>query len=258
MPAPKQGINWKKVEEEYRVGASVSEMARELGVQPSAISNRARRYGWARDLVAPIRSAAKEKVARELARRQAAQTRAANSPSDTPSNNSVNHVQPDSTLVDLNATVLAALDLAHRGDAKAARELCKAMLDELSATQDGAALIRNLMEIQADAFHQAALDHANSVRGVQAADKAHQARLDAIERVMSLSGRSGTLKQLVDSLEKLVKLERAISGLEERRGETDGYEAVLKGLRDLAASRPEAFEGDVPGFLQPGGSTEVH
>lgn len=250
MGAPRKDIDWEKVRQEYRTGSNMSALARELGIRSSAISNRAKREDWTRDLVQPIRAAARAKVAAHLAKKQAA----ANALPGT----TVSPVNDEPAIVDLNASVLAALDLAHRGDVEASRRLCKSMLDELGGTHDGAAAIRELMEISVDVWREHAMETAHSVRGAQQVEAQHKARLDAIDRVMSLPGRSSTLKQLVDSLEKLVKLERQISGLEDRKGETDGYEAVLKALKDVAKSSPEAFEGDVPGFLKPSEPGSVH
>ena len=55
--------DWEKVEADYRAGSlSVNEIARQAGVDPSAVRHRAKRYGWVRDLSDQVRAATKAKL----------------------------------------------------------------------------------------------------------------------------------------------------------------------------------------------------
>jgi hypothetical protein len=57
------GTDWETIETEYRAGSlSVNEIARQAGVTPQAIRNRARRNGWQRDLSEQVRQATRAKL----------------------------------------------------------------------------------------------------------------------------------------------------------------------------------------------------
>ena len=57
------GTDWEAIEAEYRSGSlSVNEIARQAEITPAAVRNRAKRYGWVRDLSAQVQSATRAKL----------------------------------------------------------------------------------------------------------------------------------------------------------------------------------------------------
>lgn len=55
--------DWETIESEYRAGQlSVNEIARQAELTPAAVRNRAKRYGWVRDLSEQVRQATRAKL----------------------------------------------------------------------------------------------------------------------------------------------------------------------------------------------------
>jgi len=274
MPTPqKTRPNWDAIKEEYRAGIKpMAQIAKENGLKTrQAIIMRAKREQWPpRNLAPVIRQTAKDMVIQRVAEEMPPPL--VTNPVTTTGNNatvtSVEHPTPvtpkphglpprgertEADVVRANASVLAALDMEHRADAKALRQICRKLYDRLGATADGADLIREIAEAQADEENAA-----ESNPDSKAAQMRHQRKLDAIEKALSTHGMASTLKTLADAWEKLTKVERDIVGMDEKRGETDGYESVLRALKDLAVSQPEAFEGKMPSFLAGGPTSTSH
>jgi len=64
--APGTKTDWEKIEGQYRAGQlSVNEIAREHGITPGAIHNRAKRYAWSRDLTKQVRERVRAKLVTE-------------------------------------------------------------------------------------------------------------------------------------------------------------------------------------------------
>jgi hypothetical protein len=56
-------IDWEKIEGQYRAGQlSVAEISRGHGLTPGAVHNRAKRYGWSRDLTKQVRERVRAKL----------------------------------------------------------------------------------------------------------------------------------------------------------------------------------------------------
>lgn len=61
-------VNWVKVEKAYRAGIlPVAQIAKQAGLTPPAIHQRAKRHGWTRDLTAGVRARTAEKLTLAMA-----------------------------------------------------------------------------------------------------------------------------------------------------------------------------------------------
>src|SRR5438093_9204800 len=59
-------LDWEKIERQYRVGRlSIAEIAADVGCTKGAIGNRAKRYGWTRDVTAKGNSIARARLLSE-------------------------------------------------------------------------------------------------------------------------------------------------------------------------------------------------
>jgi len=66
--APKDPTDWALIEREYRAGQlSIAEIARQSGITRGAIQKRAKRDGWARDLLPAVQAKVKDKLVRDAA-----------------------------------------------------------------------------------------------------------------------------------------------------------------------------------------------
>ncbi|MDA3904148.1 MAG: hypothetical protein PF441_11955 [Desulfuromusa sp.] len=64
--ATRKKIDWESIQDQYRAGQlSISEIARQHTITPGAIHNKAKRYGWSRDLTDKVRERVKAKLVTE-------------------------------------------------------------------------------------------------------------------------------------------------------------------------------------------------
>jgi hypothetical protein len=65
---PNNPTDWALIEREYRAGQlSIAEIARQSGITRGAIQKRAKRDGWARDLLPAVQAKVKDKLVRDAA-----------------------------------------------------------------------------------------------------------------------------------------------------------------------------------------------
>lgn len=182
-------IDWERIELDYRAGIkTLREIASENGVSHPAISKRARRDGWVRDLSARIQSRADDLVTRDtVSSSVTTESRAA-----------------ERLVVEANAQAVAQVRLAHRRDIARARTLVNALLSELEAQTDPEmlALLGDLGQLL----------RAPDDRGVDRLNDLYQA-------IISLPERSKTMKVLTESLGRLVDMERQAFGMDSKAQE---------------------------------------
>lgn len=178
----KAAIDWEIVETEYRAGVlSVREIGAAHGVSHVAISKRAKRDGWERDLSAKIKAKADSLVTKQVVTSSVTKEKAVT----------------DKTIVEANAQVIANIRLAHRGDIRSSRELTMTLFRELQAETadiDSLVMLGELMASPDD-------------KGI---DKLN----DLYKKIISLPSRTDTMKKLSDTLKTLIALEREAYGLE--------------------------------------------
>lgn len=114
-------VDWTAIERHYRANhLSLNEIARQYGVSRPAITNRAEKEGWVRDLAEKIEAATKNKVAMGVAIKEVA------------GNLPLASRLADRQVTELNAQAAASVDLQQREDVQRAIDVQRAMLEELN------------------------------------------------------------------------------------------------------------------------------
>ena len=190
--------DWERIELDYRAGIkTLRQIAEENGISHVAITKRAKRDGWTRDLSAKIQSKAEELVTKELVTKMVTtETKMA-----------------ERQVIEVAAQAVADVRLAHRRDIHRARNLANALLDELEqqTNPETLALLNELGEL---------------LRNPD--DKGMDKLNDLYHAIIALPERSKTMKVLVESLQKLVDMERTAFGMDAKGADDDkkGVEAV--------------------------------
>ena len=192
-PAP----DWERIEADYRAGVlSLREIAAlHDGVNHVAITRRAKKEGWVRDLSGRIQAKADELVTKRTVTDGVTAERAVS----------------DRAIVEANAEVIAGIRLAHRKDISRSRTLAMALLGELEQQTGNLELFEQLGEL------------------LRSPDDRGMDRLnDLYQKVISTPGRIDGMKKLAETLKNLIGLEREAYGL--KIGEDGGGEDVPSSL----------------------------
>lgn len=201
--ASKVAPDWERVELDYRAGIkTLRQIAEENGVSHPAITKRAKRDGWSRDLAAKIQAKADELVTRGLVTKSVTtETKIA-----------------EREVIEANAQAVADVRLAHRHDIHRARRLTNALLDELEQQTDPQtlALLNELGELLASPDEKTGRDRLNEL----------------YQTVISLPERSKTMKVLAESLQKLVDMERTAFGMDAKTPADEADGVRIKQMTD--------------------------
>lgn len=175
--------DWELIERDFRAGIlSIREIAASQGITHAAISKRAKRDGWERDLNAKIQSKADALVSkREVSNRVTTE-----------------RLATDRMIVEGNAERIADVRMGHRTDISRGRRLALAMLAELEHETGDVALFGELGEM---------------LRAED--DKGQDKRNDIYRKVISSAGRIDSMKKLADTLKVLIGLEREAYGIKD-------------------------------------------
>lgn len=172
----KASPDWERIEQLYRAGLlSVREIAVSQGISHVAISKRAKRDGWVRDLAAKIKAKADSLVTRETVTTTVTKEQAVT----------------ERGIVEANAQVIANIRIGHRTDIGRYRRLANKLLDELEGLTDNRDLFDQVGELMANPDDNG-LDKLN----------------DLYRKVIDLPSRTKTLKELGETLKNLITLER--------------------------------------------------
>lgn len=208
--SPRPKVDWERIELDYRAGIkTLRQMADENGVSHPAITKRAKRDGWSRDLSAKIQARADELVTKELV---------------TKSVTTETKVL-ERQVVEANGQAVAEIRIGHRTDIARSRRLTNALLLELEQQTEPQtlALLGDLGEM------------------LRKPDERGNDKLnDLYQAIIGLPERSKTMKVLVESLQKLVLLERQAFGLDVDANDDGGDKSFLEAMlnaRARAASR---------------------
>lgn len=186
MSAPEQvgAPDWERIELDYRAGIkSLREIADGSGTNHVAITRRAKKEGWTRDLAARIQAKAEELV-----------TRQAVTTAVTPE-----RVVSERATIDANAQAIADVRLGQRRDIRRKRSIVARLMDEL--------------ERQVGPQTAEMLDQLGEM--LRSPDDAGQDKLnDLYRKIISLPERAKTAKLLAETLRITVDMERQAFGMD--------------------------------------------
>ncbi len=175
--------DWEAIESAYRAGVmSIREIASQYEITHQAISKRAKKEGWERDLKAKVKARAENLVAKREVASLVATEKAIS----------------ERQLIEANAEVIANVRMEHRGDIRRARELTNNLFDELSAECADVPALRKLGELMFS------LD-----------DNGRDKLNEIYHSIISLPERVKSAKALSETLKNLVGLERQAYGLDD-------------------------------------------
>lgn len=177
----KAAPDWERIEADYRAGIlSVREIAASQGISHAAISKRAKRDGWDRDLAKRIQAKAEALVTTRTVTTEVTNEQAVT----------------DRVIVEGNAEVIANIRLAHRSDIARSRRLAMSLLGELESVTENRELFEQLGEM---------------LRSPD--ERGNDKRNDLYQKVISSTGRVSSMKQLSETLKTLIGLEREAYGI---------------------------------------------
>lgn len=175
--------DWEAIESAYRAGVmSIREIASQYEITHQAISKRAKKEGWERDLKAKVKARAENLVAKREVASLVATEKAIS----------------ERQLIEANAEVIANVRMEHRGDIRRARELTNNLFDELSAECADVPALRKLGELM-----------------FSPDDNGRDKLNDIYHSIISLPERVKSAKALSETLKNLVGLERQAYGLDD-------------------------------------------
>ncbi|HEM8205229.1 TPA: hypothetical protein U2M36_000441 [Providencia stuartii] len=177
--------DWEAIESAYRAGVmSIREIASQYEITHQAISKRAKKEGWERDLKAKVKARAENLVAKREVASLVATEKAIS----------------ERQLIEANAEVIANVRMEHRGDIRRARELTNNLFDELSAECADVPALRKLGELMFSPD-----DNGRDKLNVN----------EIYHSIISLPERVKSAKALSETLKNLVGLERQAYGLDD-------------------------------------------
>ncbi|HCD1115796.1 TPA: hypothetical protein JD713_RS01870 [Proteus mirabilis] len=175
--------DWEAIEPAYRAGVmSIREIASQYEITHQAISKRAKKEGWERDLKAKVKARAENLVAKREVASLVATEKAIS----------------ERQLIEANAEVIANVRMEHRGDIRRARELTNNLFDELSAECADVPALRKLGELM-----------------FSPDDNGRDKLNEIYHSIISLPERVKSAKALSETLKNLVGLERQAYGLDD-------------------------------------------
>ena len=175
--------DWEAIETAYRTGSqSVREIAAQFGISHAAISKRAKKESWDRDLQARIQAKADALVTkREVTKKVTTEK-----------------LVTERQIVEANAEVIANVRMDHRSDIRRARTLTNSLLAELESECSDVDALNQLGELLR-----------------REDDKGMDKLNDLYHKIISLPGRVKAMKDLADSLKNLIALERQAYNLDD-------------------------------------------
>lgn len=170
MTDTKRPVDWERIELDYRAGVlSLREIAETHNTNHMAITRKAKKEGWTRDLSEKIKAKADSIVTRSCA----------------------SGVTAERDVIESGAQAIANIRLAHRGDINRFRKLSIKLLDELEHQTENQDLYQQMGELL----------RAETDNGM---DKLN----DLYNRVISTPSRIDSNKKLAETLRHLIALER--------------------------------------------------
>jgi len=202
----KAPVDWVAIEMDYRAGVKpLRQIGNDHGVSHVAVSKRAKRDGWTRDLRAQIRAKAEAKVSKAAVNSEVNTQRAVT----------------EQAVVEANADLQYKIRIEHRADIGRSRALFRNLLTEIEAETHNLELFQGLGELM-------------DTSGPDATGTFRKDKLNELyQKVISSVGRVDASKKLIEMLEKLIKMERQAFGISDGEEEKSNIEELLKGIQNL-------------------------
>lgn len=168
-------VDWERIELQYRAGLmTLREIASEHGITHAAVTKRAKRDGWARDLNAKIQAKAAALVAkREVSKEVAAE-----------------RLVTEREVVEAGAVKVAEVLTGHKRIAADGLRVVEQLIAEVHQVGELQEHLMKLGELMRDP--EAKVDKLN----------------DLYHRIISWGGRAGTIKSISDSAKNLIAIQR--------------------------------------------------
>lgn len=184
--ADKPAVDWEAIEGDFRAGVlSLREIAAlHPGTNHVAITRRAKKEGWTRDLNAKIKARADELVTRAVVTPDVTEQRKAT----------------ERQVIEANAERIARVRGEHRGDILRLRTLALGLLAELEGQSADPALLEDLGEILR-----------------KPDDKGMDKLNDLYQKIISTPSRIDSAKKLAETLKAAISLEREAYGLDDKK-----------------------------------------
>lgn len=202
----KKNIDWELIEREYRAGIkTLRQMADEHGVSHVTIAQRAKRYGWQRDLQEKIQQAAKNKTTRAEATKQTNK-----------------ELKTDAQVVEAYADVVAHVDQIQREDVGLAVTNTRNQLQELVLLGDPE--FKERLVWLGELMYDPQFDK----NGNEKPDKANE----LYNYIISLAGRVKMAKEIAATHGVYIPLQRKIFGLDQEKQTTTDVDLLLKRINE--------------------------
>jgi len=184
--ADKPEVDWEAIEGDFRAGVlSLREIAAlHPGTNHVAITRRAKKEGWVRDLNAKIKARAEELVTRAAVTADVTEQQKAT----------------ERQVIEANAERIAQVRGEHRGDIQRLRTLALGLLSELEGQSADPVLLEELGEML----------RKPDEKGV---DKLN----DLYQKIISTPSRIDSAKKLAETLKAAIGLEREAYGLDDKK-----------------------------------------
>lgn len=212
---PAKKPDWAVIEAEYRAGIKPLRLiGEEQGISHAAITKRAKRDEWTRDLGARIQAKADALVSKAVVSKEVANAKKVT----------------EQAIVEANATLQYTVRMEHRTDIKRARTLFQTLLGELEVLGSSGDLARDLFEMINDP------EDDDEPKSEAAKNRIYRMR-QTLEAVLSVPGRIDSGKKAVEMLEKLVRMEREAFGISADEGDDKnkgGARTVIVPAKDIS------------------------
>lgn len=212
-------VDWEAVEREYRAGVrSLKDVGDEFHVSAPAIVQRAKKYGWVRDLSTKIKQAAENKVNAKLVNAEVNIERAIN----------------DRQIVEANAAMIADKVINQRADIQRARAVVQRLWDAIATEVDAPEEFKRMGDM------------------MRSPDQFGTDRLnDAYLYAVSLPQQVKSVKLLADALKTLIELERKVLKIDTTPDPEDTAkgvgEAITKGFGEATKAFRDGLLADLAG-----------
>lgn len=217
---------WKAIRLEFEAGQrSMTDLAREYGVSVSAISVKAERHSWVRNLLPGIRKRAATRIERDKAREAKVLTSLATSSSKlTKLQHAAEGIKDrldeltvpmtEEQIIEINAAMHAQVKRDQRHSVSKARSISKALLIQLGLATDDSATMEQVIDALA-----------------QGDEESRKLLHSTFNKICNIHANVKTLSTLADALRGLVSLENEVFGISEKQSPTD---ALVDALKELA------------------------